>query len=58
MSLDRELVEQDRLAPQEFGVLGRGDDEQPLAEPAQPGHLADHHLDVAPFLLAVQVAGE
>jgi hypothetical protein len=37
-------------------VLGRRDDEQALAQPAQPDDLADHQPDIAK-LAAVQVPG-
>ena len=44
--LHQEAVQRDRRQVEEFGVLGRGDQEQALAQALQPRQLADHHVDV------------
>jgi hypothetical protein len=52
------LVQRDQLGVEEFRVVGGGDQQQALGDPAQPAQLADHDLEILPLLVPVQVGGQ
>ena len=56
--LDQEAVQRDRRQAEEFGVLGRGDQEQALTQALQPRQLTDHHVDVLLLAMAGQFGGQ
>ena len=56
--VDEEAVQRDRGQEQKFGILGHGDQQQPLAQAFQPGQLAHHHVDVLLLAAAVQLGGQ